>query len=483
MITHAATVPLTLEALRSRHGESYKWLVLATVMVGMMASALSMTIVNVAVPDMTRYFAIGHERAQWISAAFMLAMTLSLPLTPWLLQRYGLRRTYTAASALLMVGGVVGGFSGNFPVMISMRALEGVAAGLMQPIPNVVILRGFRSHEQGQAMGVFGFGYVLAPAVGPTVGGLLIEHLGWRAIFFMVVPFCLAALVLTRRYLPTVSSFIGDKQSLDWVGLGCLSVGTLALLNGLVGLHGSHMRGAVALIALGATILTGFAIYQLRARTPLLHLRLFTHRQFAVGAAVCFIYGIGLFGSTYLVPIFLQLALGYSPSMAGMVLMPAGFALALTMPIAGRLADRVSLPPLVAVGLALMAGSLVLMARVGPLTAFLTLIAWAILGRLGLGIALPALNIGAIRGLSRAEIPQAASVISFLRQLGGAIGVGFIGMMLEWRLAAHDAAMSGLPAGSLGAFGECFAALAAIVGVAAIAAWFMKPRSHALGGQ
>jgi predicted MFS family arabinose efflux permease len=203
-----------------------------------------------------------------------------------------------------------------------------------------------------------------------------------------------------------------------------------------------------------------------------------THRQFAVSAAVCFIYGIGLFGSTYLVPIFLQLALGYSPSMAGLVLMPAGFALALSMPIAGRLADRVSLPPLVAVGLALMAASLVLMARVGPLTAFLTLIAWAILGRLGLGIALPALNIGAIRGLSRAEIPQAASVISFLCQLGGAIGVGFIGMMLEWRLA-HDAATSGLPAGSLGAFGECFAALAAIVGVAAIAAWFMKPRSHA----
>src|SRR5205823_8987958 len=151
MTTQAAAHPLTLEDLRSRHGESYKWIVLATVMVGMMASALSMTIVNVAVPEMTRYFAIGHERAQWISAAFMLAMTLALPLTPWLLQRYGLRRAYTGAALLLMVGGIVGGCSRSFSLMIAMRALEGVAAGLMQPLANVVILRGFRSQEQGRA--------------------------------------------------------------------------------------------------------------------------------------------------------------------------------------------------------------------------------------------------------------------------------------------------------------------------------------------
>jgi hypothetical protein len=132
---------------------------------------------------------------------------------------------------------------------------------------------------------------------------------------------------------------------------------------------------------------------------------------------------------------------------------------------------------LVAIGLSLLSASLLLMAPVGPRTAFLTLIAWAMLGRIGLGIALPALNIGAIRGLSRGEIPQAASVISFLRQLGGAIGVSFIGTMLEWRLAEHDA--TGAHAGRLGAFGECFLALAVIVAVAAGASWFMKPRSSA----
>ncbi|MBS0336940.1 MAG: MFS transporter, partial [Proteobacteria bacterium] len=193
-----APAPTTIEQLRERHGPNFRWLVLVTVMVGMMASIMSSTIVNVAVPDMSRYFHIGQDRAQWISAAFMAATTLSLLLTPWLLQRYGLRKTYMGATLLLMTGGIVGGLSGNYPVMIAMRVLEGIAAGVLTPIPNVVIMREFPPSRQGRAIGIFGFGVVLAPAIGPVVGGVLVEQFGWRSIFFVVVPFCLAALELAR---------------------------------------------------------------------------------------------------------------------------------------------------------------------------------------------------------------------------------------------------------------------------------------------
>src|SRR5688572_24706366 len=173
------SAPTTIEDLRRRHGPNFRWLVLLTVMVGMMASILSSTIVNVAVPDMSRYFHIGQDRAQWISAAFMAATTLSLLLTPWLLQRYGLRKTYVGATLMLMAGGIVGGLSGNYPVMIAMRVLEGVAAGILMPIPNVVIMREFPADQQGRAIGIFGFGVVLAPALGPVVGGILVEIFGW----------------------------------------------------------------------------------------------------------------------------------------------------------------------------------------------------------------------------------------------------------------------------------------------------------------
>ena len=159
-------------------------------MIGTVASIMASTIVNVAVPDMSRVFALGQERAQWLSAGFMGAMTLSMLTTPWLLERYGYRHTYIGAVLLLMAGGIVGGLSRWFELVLAMRVAEGLAAGVLQPIPAIIILHAFGAGERGKAMGIFGFGVVLAPAVGPSVGGILVEWFGWRSIFFVVTPFC-----------------------------------------------------------------------------------------------------------------------------------------------------------------------------------------------------------------------------------------------------------------------------------------------------
>ncbi|MGZ3241498.1 MAG: MFS transporter, partial [Burkholderiaceae bacterium] len=291
----------TLEELLQRYGTRYKWLVLLTVMIGSMASILSSTIVNVAVPDLSRHFVLGQERAQWVSAAFMLAMTLSMLTTPWLLLRYGLRKTYTVAILVLLAGGVTGGFSINYPMLLSMRVLEGLASGILQPIPAIVIMRAFDIKEQGKAMGIFGFGVVLAPAMGPSVGGFLVEQFGWRSIFFVVVPFCLAVLVMIRRYLAVNSPMMGDAKALDWIGLLLVGVSTISVLNGLVLLH-HELLPAVGLLMLGATSFIAFILYQLRVEQPLVNMKLFRYRQFSMGALVSFIYGMGLFGSTYLLP-------------------------------------------------------------------------------------------------------------------------------------------------------------------------------------
>ena len=469
--------PTTIEHLRMRHGPNFRWLVLLTVMVGMMASIMSSTIVNVAVPDMSRYFQIGQDRAQWISAAFMAATTLSLLLTPWLLQRYGLRKTYVGANLLLMIGGIVGGLSGNYPVMIAMRVLEGVAAGILMPIPNVVIMREFPGDEQGRAIGIFGFGVVLAPAIGPVVGGVLVEHFGWRSIFFVVVPFCLVALEMARRYLPVVSSFVTTPRPFDWTGLLWATSATLAVLNGLVDLQGGKTVQGAVLLCGGAACFAAFAFHQLRAAHPLLQMRLFMHQPFTMGAIVAFVYGIGLFGSTYLLPIYLQAALDYSPSKSGFVLLPAGLALAITMPVAGRLADKLRASRLVTAGLALLVVSTMLMATVTPDTSILILMAWVVLGRIGIGIIMPSLSLGSMRGLGVAEVPQAASMANFLRQLGGAVGVSLVGILLEWRLAAHGVTLLGAGgnAARVSAFDETFLILAAISLPAMVAAWFMEP--------
>ncbi|TFW07775.1 DHA2 family efflux MFS transporter permease subunit [Oxalobacteraceae bacterium OM1] len=460
----------TLEELRARHGARYKWLILLTVMVGTMSSILSSTIVNVAVPDLSRDFALGQERAQWVSAAFMQAMTLSMLTTPWFLLRYGLRRTYTGAILLLLAGGVVGGFSFNYPMLIAMRVAEGLAAGIIQPIPSIVVLRAFDSSEKGKAMGIFGFGVVLAPALGPSIGGVLVEHFGWRSIFFIVVPFCFIVLGLIRRYLAVNSPLMGTSGALDWKGLVLAGVCINSVLNGLVDLHHDVARGLLVL-AFGIACFVAFVFYQLRKTDALMNMQLFRYRQFAMGALVAFIYGAGLFGSTYLLPVYMQMGLHYAPSHAGLVLLPAGIALALTIMWAGKLADRIPPNVLVSLGLALLAVSFGLMAMGSIASGFFTLMGLAIVGRIGLGFVLPSLSLGSMRGISTDLIAQGSSTINFLRQLGGAIGVSLSGIVLEWRLGLR----AGQAGGQVAAFNETFIFVALLCGLAVVAAWRMTP--------
>ncbi len=465
--------PHSHAALAARFGPNYRWFVLLTVMIGTMASIMASTIINVAVPGISRVFTLGQASAQWLSAGFMAAMTLSMLTTPWLLERFGYRHAYVGAVALLMVGGICGGLSPWFDLVIAMRVAEGLAAGVLQPIPAIVILRIFGDRERGKAMGIFGFGVVLAPAVGPSVGGVLVEWFGWRSIFFVVVPFCAVALVLARRYLPvgTPSGAAVDRRAaarLDVVGLGLVSVTVLALLNGMVQLRGASPAVGAALLLCSATALVGFVFHQRRGAQPLMALSLFGHRNFSMGAVVAFIYGMALFGSTYLVPVFMQIALHLPPSQAGAVLLPAGLVLAVTIPLAGRLVDKVPVGRIVATGLVLLAASFLLMISVGPATALIWITLWAVIGRIGLGCVLPSLNLGSMRGLPDTLIPHGASTINFMRQLGGAVGISLVGIVLDARLLAH-------PTNPLGGFHDTFALIGVLTALATVAAVQMGP--------
>lgn len=486
----------SLPALRARYGERYRWLLLLSVMVGTMASIMSSTIINVAIPDMSQHFTLGQERAQWATSGFMAAMTVSMLTTPWLLARYGYRTTYAGCMWLLMVGGVAGGFANSFPLVLAARVAEGLAAGVVQPIPAIIILRAFEPHEQGRASGVFGMGVVLAPALGPSIGGLLVDGFGWRSIFFMVVPFCIASLWLARRFVPTTSpgGLAANRQGagLDWRGLLLAAAGTLCLLNGLVELQGGTALSASVLLGGAALLLVAFIVLQRRTLNrrqrhpdqgidPLMNLSLFKDRRFAMGSIVAFIYGIALFGSTYLLPVYMQMGLGLSASYVGTILLPAGLVLAVSIAVVGRLADRQPTHRLVSIGLVLLSASFALMVTIDlgrPAQIIPLLVVWAILGRIGLGFILPSLNIGAMRGLGHSHIPQGSSVINFLRMLGGAAGVSLCGIVLEWRVAAHGALLDASPASParMAAFDETFLMLSAICALALVAALKLRDR-------
>jgi EmrB/QacA subfamily drug resistance transporter len=474
--------PLSLSA---RYGPRYRWLLLFSVMVGVMASIMSSTIVNVAIPDMSHHFALGQERAQWVSSGFMVAMTVSMLATPWLLARYGYRSTYVGTMVLLLAGGIGGGLANHFPLVLAARVVEGLAAGVVQPIPAIIILRAFEPHEQGRASGIFGMGVVLAPAVGPSIGGVLVDLFGWRSIFFMVVPFCIASIWLAYKFVPVTAPggvTAARSGALDWGGLALGTIGTLCLLNGLVELRGDTPLQAAALLAGAGVAFGAFIAWQRRVAaeggTPLMNLALFRHRQFAMGSVVAFIYGTALFGSTYLLPVYMQVGLHLSASHVGTILLPAGLVLAFTIAGVGRLADRHPTWLLVCIGLALLAASFALMLVLQLDSAIWLLAVFTVIGRVGLGFILPSLNLGSMRPLEKPLIPQGASAINFLRMLGGAAGVSLCAIVLEWRLAAHGDSLANTATSTarLAAFDEVFMLLAGLCALAICAAWQLREK-------
>jgi predicted MFS family arabinose efflux permease len=305
----------------------------------------------------------------------------------------------------------------------------------------------------------------------------------------MVVPFCAISMWMAMRYVPTTApggvSANHGKPSLDLGGLALATVGTLCLLNGLVMLHSGDVSASFALMGVAAMCTVGFVVWQ-RAQMqhdgkPLMNLALFAHRPFAMGTTVAFIYGIAMFGSTYLLPLYLQLGLGLSPSYVGTLLLPSGLLLAFTIAIVGRYSSTHPTHLMVSFGLVLLALSFALMLTVNLQTGLWVLVAFAILGRIGLGFILPSLNIGAMRGMDGSLIPQGASVINFLRMLGGAAGVSLCGILLEWRLAVHGDSLKNTTTSAtrLAAFDEVFLMLACVCLLALLAAWRIRqPRQH-----
>ncbi|MGB3068785.1 MAG: MFS transporter [Ottowia sp.] len=475
------------EALRARYGERYRWLLLMTVMMGTVASVMSSTVVNVAIPGLSHHFGLGQDRAQWVTSGFMVAMTVSMLTTPWLLARFGYRATYAGCMWLLMAGGLGGGFAQDFPLVLAARVAEGLAAGVVQPIPAIIIMRAFQPQEQGRAIGLFTMGVVLAPALGPSIGGVLVDWFGWRSIFFMVVPFCIASLWLGRRFVPATApggAVASRSEALDWAGLALGTAGTLSLLDGLVSLRAGPPIRAAGLLALAGICFGIFLWWQARrtrlGQASLMNLRLFAWRPFAMGSLVTAIYGTALFGSTYLLPVYMQMGLGLSASSVGMVLLPSGLVLAGAIAIVSRLADRLPANVLVSTGLAILTLSFALMVTLGPSASLWMLIAYSAIGRIGLGFILPSLNLGSMRGLEKDLISQASSVINFIRMLGGAAGVSLCAIALEWRLASHGASLAGgtnLPA-RLAAFNEVFLMLAALCALAMLAARYLGSHSR-----
>ncbi|HEX7072534.1 MAG TPA: DHA2 family efflux MFS transporter permease subunit [Hyphomicrobiaceae bacterium] len=431
------------EDLFARYGPAYRWLATCSVMISAIAVVLSTTIVNVAIPDVMGAFGISQVEAQWLSTGFLAAMTATMLLTDWADKAFGQRLSMIGALLTFMAGSVLGGMAPNEQVLTLARVIQGAAAGVVQPLGMVLLFQVFPPDQRGSAMGIYGIGVVLAPALGPWIGGLLIDTFNWRYVFYLGVPFAILGVVLSNFFLPTRQQS-GPRPGFDWIGMGLLGLFLSMLLTALTNgqRQGWNSDPILLQFAISVVAITSFAWWELRAEKPMLDLRVFLEVPFAAAALVSFIMGAGLFGSTYLVPLFVQTIQGFTPTEAGLLLMPSGFVLVLVFPLAGRLADRLPIGLLIGVGMAIFAYSSWLTASIEINSAFWTVAWWTVISRIGLGLVFPALTAGSLRVLPRELIAQGSGAINFVRQLGGAFGVNLLSVFLERRTIFHADALA-----------------------------------------
>ena len=419
-------------------GLNYRWFALLTIVAGNIAALLAGTIVNVAIPDIMGAFGISQVDAQWLSTANLAAATVAMLASSWMVRVLGLRQTVNITTYLLLAGSLLGGLATNTGIMIVARVMQGITAGVLTPVSTMLIFQVFLPGRQGIAIGITSVGAILAPAIGPAIGGVLIDTYNWRYVFYAGIPFSLLTLAASFVFMPTRQA-ASTRVPFDWNGMIALSVALVALLVGLSngekeGWGSDYILGCFAVaLASGA----GFVWWQLRTEHPLLDLGLFANRNFTIMTTNSFVFGAGLFASTYLVPIFLQLVQHLSPTRSGALMIPPGIAMALLFPFAGKLAELVDHRLLIGGGIGFFATSFWLMSGADANTGFWALAWWLILSRLGIGLVIPALQLGALSHIEVSRLSQAAAAFNFMRQLGGAFGVNLMSVVLERRHIFH----------------------------------------------
>jgi EmrB/QacA subfamily drug resistance transporter len=454
----------TTEVLFERYGPHYRWFATVTVMIGTITAMLTTTSVNVAIPDIMGAFGIGQDRAQWLSTGALAAMTVGMLLNAWMMDTFGQRKTFIGGLCVFVAALLVAGASPNEDVLILCRVIQGAVAGLFQPLSMYTLFRVFPPGQRGMAMGFFGMSVILGPALGPTLGGVMIEHFNWRYIFYVAVPVGAIAILLGSLFLPEREAEQA-RVRFDWLGFALLATGLATVLTGLSNgqREGWHSDYIVTLFAIAIASGVGFILWELRAAQPLVNLKVLANTQFTAAACVACIFGAGLFGSTYLVPLFVQTVQKLTPLQAGLMLMPAGLIMGVCMPIAGYLSDRLSARTLIIAGLLCFAFASFWLAGVDVNTTFWTVAVCVVITRVGLSLIKPALNVSALRSLRPELLGQGAGMINFARQLGGAFGVNLLSVTLDRRTFFHSDTLTSLQTSANSATLELLRAMEALL--------------------
>lgn len=431
----------SLNATFDEKSPSYRWWLLANVMIGTFMAVLDATIVNVGLPKIMASFGVGIDKIEWVLTAYMLALAVMLPTSGWMADRFGYKRIYFLGLLLFTSGSFFCGYSSTENMLIISRVVQGLGAGMLMPVGMAIITREFPPEERTLALGFWSIAAAASVSFGPLIGGYLVDHFNWPLIFDVNVPIgiggMLATAIIQKEYKST------RKRKFDPVGFISVSTFlpalTYALTEGNATTNSDGWNSPVVLIffAIAAISLTVFLVTELTIREPLIELSLFKDFNFAISNLVIFIFGIGMFGSTFLLPIYLQNSLGYTAIQAGSVFLPVGILQGISAPAAGIISRKINPKIPIIIGAFMLAISFYLNSQMTWLTEHAFIMITLYLRGLAMGLMFSPLTAIATLDIPREKQGQASGLINVLRQIGGSFGVAILSTILTSRVVFH----------------------------------------------
>jgi|YelNatPaOPRAMG01_1025707.scaffolds.fasta_scaffold06117_7 DHA2 family multidrug resistance protein len=430
-----------ISALHHEH-PSYKWLVLSNVMIGTFMAVLDSTIVDVSLAKIMATFGIGVDTVKWVATAYLLVFAIMLPTSGWIADHFGYKKTYATSLGLFTIGSLLCSLSWNENALIFFRVIQGAGAGLMMPVGMAIVMREFPVEKRGVALGFWSIAAAASVSLGPTLGGYLIDNYAWHSIFDVNVPVgvvgIFATIVIQREY-KTIKT-----RSFDLIGFISMAIFLSSLLIALSDGNAEWNTGGWTspfIITCFAISVIGFVIFliaELNTRHPLIDLSLLKNFNFAIANIVLFIFGMGMFGSTFLLPLYLQNGLGYTAFQAGSLFIPIGFLQGIMAPIAGNLSDKVNPKILSFVGIIFLAASLFVNHFLSLYSETSSIMISLYLRGLGMGWIFTPLSTMALLEIPKERMAQASGLYNVLRQIGGSFGVAVMGTLLTDRTIFHN---------------------------------------------
>lgn len=419
----------------------YKWFVLGNIMLGTFMAVLDSTIVNVSLPKIMSSFGVGLSTIQWVITAYMLAMAAMLPTSGWLADKFGYKKVYFWGLFLFTLGSLLCGLSSNETTLIFSRVIQGLGAGAVQPLGMAIITREFPPQQRGIAIGFWSIASAASVSFGPLIGGYLVDNFSWPLIFDVNVPVGILALALTFIIQREFKS--PNARKFDYIGFISAIIFLPVLLYALAeGNASSNSEGwnAPYILACFAVSIVAFAIFLTRELTteyPLLDLKLLKDHNFGLSNIIMLIFSLGMFGSTFLLPLYLQNSMGYTATQSGVIFLPVGIIQGAIAPLMGIFSDKVNAKLPIFVGVMLLVLSFLLNSNLSFLTEHSYVMTSLYIRGFGMGMIFTPLSTMSLATMPREKMAQASGISNTVRQIGGSLGVAILSTLLTSRVNFH----------------------------------------------